>query len=143
MRNSPFLSANPIRFNSGLALVRIVTGGLMIYHGLEVFEADKIKGYEQWLGDLKFPAPLVMAYLGKGGEFVGGILLALGLFTRLASLLLASIMAVICFGMSNGKFYADDQHPFLFILLSLLFIFTGPGKWSLDRVFFSRKDRYS
>jgi putative oxidoreductase len=143
MIHNQFLSANPVWFNGGLAFVRIVTGGLMTYHGLEVFEADKIKGYAQWLTDLKFSAPLFMAYLGKGTEFIAGILLGLGLFTRLASILIAITMAVICFGIGNGKFYMDDQHPFLFILLSTLFFFTGPGKWSLDRVFFNGKNRYS
>ena len=143
MIQGQFISANPLWFNGGLALIRIVTGSLMIYHGVEVFDADKIKGYEQWLYDLKFPSPLVMAYLGKGGELVCGVLLVLGLFTRFAALLLAIIMTTVCFGMGNGKLFTDDQHPFLFVLLSLLFFFTGPGKWSLDKVLFTKKNRYS
>ena len=134
-----FFSSAPMFYDEGLALARVMTGLFMAYHGYEVFLLDKMKGYEQWLGDLKFPAPSLMAYLGKGAEFVGGILLAAGFLTRIASIAIAVTMAVICFGMGKGKIFMDDQHPFMFVLIALLFIFTGAGKWSLDYLFFDRK----
>jgi putative oxidoreductase len=143
MIRNQFLSASPFWFNGGVALVRIITGALMIYHGIEVFDADKMKNYAKWLTDLKFPSPLLMAYLGKGSELVCGALLLVGLFTRPAALLLAVTMLVILFGMGHGKIFTDDQHPFLFVLLALLFFFTGPGKWSLDQRFFTEKNRPS
>lgn len=111
----------------------------MIYHGLEVFDTDKMIKYGQWLSDLTFPAPVLMAYLGKGAELAGGILLALGLFTRPAALLIAVAMLTVCFFMGNGRLFTDDQHPFLFVLLAALFFFTGPGQWSLDHIFFTPK----
>ncbi len=140
MHNS-FYAASPYRLDFGLALVRMITGTLMIYHGLELFDADKLKGYTQWLTDLKFPAPALMAYLGKGAEFAGGILLAAGLFTRFAALLIAITMLVVTFFMGSGKLFTDDQHPFLFVLLGAVFFFTGPGQWSLDHVFFTHKKK--
>jgi putative oxidoreductase len=127
----------------GFAAVRIITGILMVYHGLEIFDADKIKGYSQWLTDLKFPAPLLMAYLGKGAEFVGGLLLVAGLFTRLAALTLAITMLVVCFVMGQGRIFTDDQHPFLFVLLAAVFFFTGAGKWSLDGLIFGHRNPFS
>jgi putative oxidoreductase len=39
----------------------------------------------------------------------------------------------------SGKFWYDDQHPFMFILLALMFIFTGPGAGALDSVVFKKK----
>lgn len=116
---------------------------LMIYHGYEVFDADKMKGYEQRLTDLKFPSPSLMAYLGKGGEFVVGILLMIGFLTRFAAIFLAITMAVICFIMGKGKVFTDDQHPFLFILLAAIFFFTGAGKWSVDQLLFRNKNSNS
>ncbi|HEV7333768.1 MAG TPA: DoxX family protein [Flavisolibacter sp.] len=136
---NPFYSAEPYLQHAGLALVRMITGVLMIYHGMELFDAEKIRGYGQWLSDLTFPAPVLMAYLGKGAELAGGILLVLGLFTRPAALLIAVTMLTVCFLMGSGKIFTDDQHPFLFVLLAVLFIFTGPGQWSLDHIFFTRK----
>ena len=136
---NPFYSASPYLLHAGLALIRMITGVLMVYHGLEVFDAEKIKGYGQWLSDLNFPAPVLMAYFGKGAELAGGILLLLGFFTRAAALLIAVTMLVVSFFMGSGKVFTDDQHPFLFVLLAALFFFTGPGQWSLDHVFFSNK----
>ncbi|MBC7828232.1 MAG: DoxX family membrane protein [Chitinophagaceae bacterium] len=39
--------------------------------------------------ELEFPAPLVMAFLAKGAEFLCGILLCAELFTKISSLMIA------------------------------------------------------
>ena len=141
MNNNRF-SFSPLFLSSGFAAVRIITGVLMIYHGFEVFDSDKINGYSQWLNDLKFPAPGFMAYLGKGTEFVGGLLLTIGLLTRGAALALAVAMVFVCLIMGSCRFFTDDQHPFLFVLLAAVFFFTGAGKWSLDYVLFRQKNPF-
>ena len=112
----------------------------MVFHGWEVFDSDKMNGYSKWLSDLHFPAPVLMAYLGKGSEFAGGVFLTLGLLTRLAIIPIIATMCIICFGMGKGKIFMDDQHPFLFILLCLVFFFCGPGRYSLDKIIFRKKD---
>jgi putative oxidoreductase len=123
----------------GFAVTRIITGILLIYHGVQVFDSGEMSGYGTWLNDLGFPVPALMAYLGKGSELVGGVCLVLGVFTRLASIIVILTMAGITFGMGHAKIFTDDQHPFLFILLGLIFFFAGPGPWSLDdRIFGSR-----
>ena len=126
------LSPDPIWQDAGLFLVRLATGAFMLYHGWEVFLPNKMEGYAQWLADLKFPMPQLMAYLGKGCELASGLLLIAGLFTRFASLALAITMGVICFFMGKGRIFTEDQHPFLFVLLAAVFFFMGAGKWSLD-----------
>lgn len=134
-----FFSSQGFWQEGGLAAVRIITGLLMIYHGWEVFDTSKMTDYAKWLTDLKFLTPVLMAYVGKGAELAGGILLTVGLLTRPAAIALAVTMAVICFGMGKGRIWMEDQHPFLFILLATVFFFTGGGKWSLDRVLFDRR----
>ena len=136
-----FFSPLPIWQETGLTLIRLVVGSFMIYHGFEVFDKQKMVDYTKWLSDLHFPSPLVMAYLGKGAELVAGIFLFLGFLTRLAIIPLAVTMLVICFGMGHGKIFMDDQHPFLFVLLFLVIFFTGPGKFSLDYIFFSKRGK--
>jgi putative oxidoreductase len=48
-------------------------------------------------------------------------------------------MTFIAFFIGHGRIHMEDQHPFLFVLLALVFVFTGPGKWSLDSLLFGRK----
>ena len=130
-----FFSSQPLWLNSGLLIIRLITGAFMIYHGWEVFDAQKMNGYAKWMTDLGFPAPALMAYLGKGSELVGGILLLIGWLTRPAAILLGITMIAVAFGMGHGKIFTDDQHPFLFVVISLLFVFTGAGRYSVDHYF--------
>jgi uncharacterized membrane protein YphA (DoxX/SURF4 family) len=136
-----FFSPDGLLQDTGLAFIRIIVGVFLIYHGWEVLAEGKMTDYAKWLTELHFPFPLLMAYLGKTTELVSGIFLTLGLYTRLAVVPLAITMLVICFGMGKGRIFLEDQHPFLFVLLALVFFFTGPGKWSLDRVIFGRSVR--
>jgi putative oxidoreductase len=124
---------------TGLATIRIITGLLMAYHGWEVFDSTKMAEYVKWDVIKTLPAPLAMVYLGKGLELVTGICFVLGLFTRVAALLMVLDMLFICFKVGNGRFWYEDQHPFIFALLALLFFFTGPVKWSIDLLWFKNK----
>ncbi|HEY0677913.1 MAG TPA: DoxX family protein [Chitinophagaceae bacterium] len=134
-----FLSSHPLWATAGLALVRIITGLLMVYHGWEVFDEAKMNEYATWDSFKSYSSPATMAYIGKVGELIAGVLLTLGLFTRLASIIIAGIMFYISVIMGNGKVWYDDQHPFLFVLLALVFFFTGGGRYSLDYVLFSKR----
>ena len=67
--------------------------------------------------------------------FIGGLLLALGLFTRGASLFLLATML-------NAIFYVHRLDPFekkemaiLYGIGFLIFLFAGPGRLSLDSFF--------
>ena len=127
-----FFSSSPLWQTAGLTLIRMTVGIFMIYHGMEVFSAEKMSGYMQWDMFKNSSSAKTMVYVGKASEFVGGVLLFLGLFTRAAALLLAGTMSYIAFFVGHGKIWSEDQHPFLFVLLALVFFFTGGGKWSAD-----------
>ncbi|HRQ50501.1 MAG TPA: DoxX family protein [Agriterribacter sp.] len=126
------LSSSPVAQQSGLAVIRIIVGLLMVYHGWEVFDASKIKEYTEWDFFKKFASPAFVVYIGKSAELLAGILMAIGLFTRLASLVLIATMLYIAFYVGSGKIWYEDQHPFLFVLLGLVYFFSGSGKWSVD-----------
>lgn len=129
-------SAAPLWSLSGLATIRIFTGLLMAYHGIEVFNPSLMKEYASWDVIKVLPAPEFMVYLGKTLELVTGICFIVGLFTRLAAIFMMTDMLFICFVVGNGRFYYQDQHPFLFAMIALVFFFTGPVRWSLDARFF-------
>jgi putative oxidoreductase len=131
-------STKPI-FENSLLLIRIIAGLLIFMHGLGTFNEGHMKGNIAWLSDLHFPAPVFMAYLGKGAELIGGVLLMLGLFTRVAAIVLVINMSVICFVLGSGNIFTDDETPFLLLTLSVYLFIAGPGKISLDYFIFDRK----
>ena len=124
-----FFSPGTLWQSNGLFLIRIIFSVFLLIHGMEVFDSEKMKGYTSWD---TFKASTVMPYVGKVAEFIAGILLLFGFFTRLACLIIIGTFSYITFFVGKGKFWMDDQHPFLFVLLALVFFFTGAGKFSLD-----------
>jgi putative oxidoreductase len=89
---------------------------------------------------LNIPAPALNAYFVSGLELVGGILLIVGLGSRLISLALAFDMLVAYLAADQealrsifsdpGKFYNADPYTFLFA--SLMILVFGPGRFALD-----------
>jgi len=89
---------------------------------------------------LNLPAPKLNAIMAGSTECLGGILLALGLFARPASVPLIFCMlvaywtadhdAVVAITSDPDKFVSAA--PFLFLLASLIVLAFGPGKFSLD-----------
>lgn len=133
-----FFSSSPILLNEGIAIVRIVVGVLLIYHGIEIFSPQTIDSYLQW--DLfKGPYGKFLVYMGKGSEFVTGVLLSLGLLTRVSAVVMIGNFTYITFFVGEGRFWYQEQHPFMFALFGILFLFTGPGAWSIDRIIFKSK----
>jgi len=132
------LLTSKILFENWLVLIRVITGFLIFIHGLDTFNKENMNGNIAWLTDLHFPVPVVMAYIGKGAELIGGVLLILGFFTRFAALILVFDMLVITTVLGNGKIFTDSQHSFLFLLLFACLFFVGPGKISLDHLLFNK-----
>ena len=93
----------------------------------------------EWDVIKSLPAPETMLYIGKGVEFLTGLCFVFGLFTRVAAIIMAVDMLFICFKVGGGKFYYQDQHPFLFAMIALVFFFSGPVKWSLDKRLFNKR----
>src|SRR5687768_12865286 len=100
----PLFSPSPILLNNGIAILRIVIGLLLIYHGMEIFTPEIMNNYLQ--GDMfKGSYAKFMVYMGKGSEFVIGILLLLGLFTRIGALLMICTFSYITFFVGQGRFW--------------------------------------
>ena len=123
--------------DNAIAVIRIIIGIFMIIHGIEIFSHEKMQVYLSW----KIPGPVFMPYIGKACELLAGILLFLGLFTRLGAIIMAATMAGITFIVGHGKFYMEDQHPFMFVLFAFIFFFDGGKKWSLDNLLFKKRNQ--
>lgn len=125
--------------DNAIAIVRIIVGAFMIYHGSELFQPEIMQRYYQMLGDMKMNNAVFLSKLGKSFELIAGILLTTGLFTRIGALIMAGTMSFITFGIGEGRVYMEEQHPFMFILFAFIFFFDGGKKWSLDNLLFRKK----
>jgi putative oxidoreductase len=132
-----FFSSSPVGAHFALALVRIFIGAFLIYHGKEAFDTEAMNKYLEW-DIFKNSSGKTMVYAGKIAELAAGILLVLGLFTRIAALLVIGTLGYITFFVGNGIIWMDEQHPFMFVLFGFLFLFMGGGKLSLDNLIFKK-----
>lgn len=134
------LSHSPIEQERGISVIRIIVGLFMVYHGWEVFDSETMKGYTAQDAFKDYSSPLPLIYIGKSAELISGVLLTFGFLTRLGCIVLMFIMLYISLFVGHGRIWYEDQHPFLFVLLALVFIFTGPGKWSADYLVFNKNE---
>jgi putative oxidoreductase len=115
----------------GWTMVRVVFGVLLsVAHGLPKV-MDGVERHTNTVASLGFPFPAFFAWLSALAELVGGLLIAMGLFTRPAALIAVSNMAV--------ALYRHQADPFARMELALLFLavfvamgVAGAGPWSLD-----------
>ena len=125
--HSPFLLA-----------VRLYWGWQFMQTGWgKLTDIQKVVGF---FTDLGIPAPALNAYFVSSLEFGGGILLILGLGSRLIALPLVIDMIVAYVTADREAllsiFSAPDKFsaaaPFTFLVASLIVLVFGPGKASLD-----------
>jgi len=124
-----------IIYNSdlGLLLFRLFVGLSMAFaHGLgKMPPSDQMVETVTAIG---FPLPIVFAWCAALSEFVGGLLIAVGLFTRPAALFLGFTMGVAGLVVHGSDQFKVKELAFVYFFASLLFVFHGAGKYSLDKL---------
>lgn len=100
----------------------------------------------EFFTSLNLPMPAQMAFFISSVEFFGGILLVLGLLSRLNALVLTVNMlmayvtadreALLSFFSDPDKFSAAA--PYVFLIASLIILIFGPGLFSLDTLLLRR-----
>jgi putative oxidoreductase len=131
--------------------IRVCVGLIIARHGYPKLFEGGVTGLAGLLPKLGLGPSLAWAYLIGVVEFAGGVMLALGLLTRFASLALVIEFTVIVFvvkfangflafapraikpgfpGMVHGGF----EFELLLGLSCLAFLFGGAGRLSLDQV---------
>jgi putative oxidoreductase len=121
--------------NLGLLIIRLMIGAVGFYHGGQklfgLFGGDGFKAFADWLASMNIPFPTVSAALAGSAEFFGGILIALGLFTRFSAFVFAFTMAVAVYA-TLDKGIQKAEYPFVIGVICIALIFTGPGTMSLQ-----------
>jgi putative oxidoreductase len=109
------------------AILRIVAGLLFACHG-----AQKLFGVLGAQSEIHDPEGLIAGVV----EFGGGILIAIGLLTRIAAFFASGEMAVAYFKVHVSRsFWPIVSHGELAVLYCFVFLyilFRGGGEWSLD-----------
>ena len=119
-----------------LLLLRLGVGLIFIYYGYPMLFTDAHRMAESFA---KMGLPFPMSYVVGIIEFFGGALLVAGLFTRVAALFLAGVMAGAIWKVHLGKgILAVGEYQFALImgLAAFTLATTGAGPISLDRAMF-------
>ena len=127
------------RADVGLLVLRLVTGGHLIFMTQDnVFSWARMLEFRDFLAQFGFPWPLLCAVLSVAGQFGGGLLLVLGLFTRLAALIVAFNFIIAIWMVDSRQPYPAAFAALSLVAAGLCLMFTGAGKWSLDRAWRKR-----
>ena len=121
-----------------LLLVRLYWGWQLIESGWgKLHNLEKVT---EFFTSLNLPMPAEMAVFISCVEFFGGLLLAIGLFSRMTALVLTINMimayvtadreALFSFFSDPDKFSAAA--PYVFLIASLIILIFGPGKFCAD-----------
>ena len=117
----------------GLFLLRLHAGFSICAGGWNKFPATG--WFVEQVGGLGWPLPTFFANCAGAAEFIGGALLVLGLLTRPAAVFLTITMAVATFQLQEIRALSTINAAHLYFWVFLMFVFTGAGGWSLDRLF--------
>ena len=113
-----------------LSILRIITGLLFLEHSLsKLFHFPPVA---------MFANLQILSLVGIAGiiEFVGSILLTLGLFTRIVAFILSGEMAFAYFIAHGPRSFFPllngGEPAILFCFIFLYIAAAGPGAWSVD-----------
>lgn len=120
-------------------ILRVIVGCIFVAHGAQklfgMFGGIGLEGTAKMMEGLGFRYPHVFANIWSGIEFVGGIFLVLGVFTRYSAVLISLVMAVTIWKISSayGFFLQDGgfEYNLLIIGACMPLVFMGGGSWSI------------
>lgn len=126
-----------------LLVLRLVVGLLFVGHGAQklfgVFGGGGLQSTADMFDSIGLRPGPTHARAGGTAEFVGGLLLALGLFTPFAAAALIAVMtaAVVVVHLPNGIWSSNKGYEYNLVMAAVAFALAGigAGSWSLDNAF--------
>ncbi|MDN8625316.1 MULTISPECIES: DoxX family protein [Corynebacterium] len=138
---------DPFFRDAGLFIFRLVLGFIFVMHGWQNAVTKGWGSTRDSFDAMNIPATDVAATLASWGELVTGVLLILGLLTRLSSFVLLIDMAgAFWFAHKDAGLWSSDG-GFEYVLIlgacALLLLLAGAGAVSVDKFLFGRKKNSS
>ena len=131
--------SKPDYINFGLLFYRLALGISMFYHGYLKYVSGEQGLYKigAMLSALGVPSgfEVSLGTIASYAEMVGGILIIIGLFTRIGSLLIIGTLAVATILNLNGNFFSWD-YPSQMGFGAIMLFLAGAGRYSLDKALF-------
>jgi len=118
----------------GALIMRLVLGVIMVSHGYtKIIPTGALYTFSHTVGRMHLPVSL--GYVAAFTEFFGGMLLIVGLLTRLAAFMVAIEMAVAIIKVHlHGGLLGPNSFafPLACFALALMLVFSGCGWLGLD-----------
>ncbi len=118
--------------NTGLLWLRVLAGVGIAHHGYGKVFGGHMEGMIQGVAGMGFPLPVAFAWAAALSEFLGGILLAAGLWTRWAALSVFGTMSVAAFIAHAKDALQVKELALAYWTISGALFFTGAGAFSVD-----------
>ncbi len=119
----------------GLLALRIMTGLGIAYHGYgKLFDEGRMEQFAQGVSEMGFPLPALFAWMAALSELVGGLLVALGAFTRYAAFFIFCTMTVAAFIAHAGDPFTGKEKALLYWTLSIALMLMGGGRYAVERL---------
>lgn len=114
-------------------LLRLFIAFVLIYGTMDnVFSQARMMEFRDFLAQNGFPQPLAAAHLSAYAQFITGILLLLGLFTRLAAAVVVVNFIVALLMVHAGLPFNANIAPMAMLVGGLFFLLYGAPRYSLD-----------
>lgn len=137
--NSKMFNTSNNALHVALLIVRIGFGIIFMLHGWPKITG----GVDTWSGiggamavtGLDF-APAFWGFMASLAEFGGGLLLVFGFLTRpAAALMLITMLVAVLMHSAQGDGLTTILHPLKGLVVFIALLYSGAGKYSLDRRF--------
>ena len=131
MKKNILSTTTNINASLGILILRIGAGILILTHGVPKF----MKLLD---GNLQFADPLglgseITFIFAVFAEFLCGVLVLIGLYTRIAVIPLIITMLTAAIIVHSTDPFGVKEKPLLFAVIFLALLFTGSGKYSIDK----------
>ncbi|MFI8221258.1 DoxX family protein [Streptomyces sp. NPDC085932] len=129
--------------DAGILIFRIIFGAIMVAHGTQKlfgwFNGGGIEGTSKFFSTVGYPASSAMAILAGLTETLGGMGIALGLFSAISGAAVLGTMANALWisipnGYMSGPGGVGYDLPLVLCAGAFTLILTGPGMYSIDRL---------